>query len=64
MPADPDPRRTEFGVRKVFVRWWPLWLVLIILLILLMTVLPALVGVGPAIGTGPTSTATSAAPGA
>jgi hypothetical protein len=62
-PPDPDPRRTDFGVPRVFVRWWPLWIVLVILIVVLLGLIPALIGAGPAVGTVPQSTRTSVAPG-
>ena len=62
MPLDPDPRRSSFGVPKVFLRWWPLWLLLVMLLIALMSIVPALLGGGPARGPGATHTAPQFAP--
>jgi hypothetical protein len=63
MPTEPDPRRTNFGVPKMFLRWWPLWLILVIAVIALMSVVPAIVSGGPAIGTGGTGTAAQFSPG-
>ena len=54
---EPDQRRPNFGVPRAVVRWWPVWILLIVVVIVLMSVLPSLVGAGPAIGTGPTNTA-------
>jgi len=62
-PPDPDPRRTDFGVPRVFVRWWPLWIVLVIVIVVLFSVIPALTGTGPAVGTGPQSTGPNVATG-
>jgi hypothetical protein len=62
-PPDPHPRGTDFGVPRVFVRWWPLWIVLVILVVVLFSVIPALTGTGPAVGTVPQTTGTSVAPG-
>lgn len=62
-PPDPNRQDPGFGVPRVFVRWWPLWLVLVVVIIVLMGVIPALVGAGPAIGTVPQSTQTSVTPG-
>jgi hypothetical protein len=61
-PPDPNPRGDGFGVPKVFVRWWPLWILAVILIVLLLGVIPALIGAGPAVGTVPQSTGTTAAP--
>jgi hypothetical protein len=47
----------------VFVRWWPVWLLLVILVIVLMGIVPALIGAGPAVGTVPQNTTTSVASG-
>jgi hypothetical protein len=59
---DPDQRGTGFGVPRVFVRWWPLWIVLVILIVVVLGLIPALIGAGPAVGTVPQSTGTSVAP--
>lgn len=62
-PPDPHRRDPGFGVPRMFVRWWPLWILLVILIVVLLGVIPALIGAGPAVGTVPQSTGTSTAPG-
>lgn len=59
---DPDPRRTSFGVPKVFVRWWPVWILVVIAIVVLLGVIPAIIGAGPAVGTVPTSTGITTTP--
>ena len=44
-------------------RWWPLWIVLVIVIVVLFSVIPALTGTGPAVGTGPQSTGPNVATG-
>jgi hypothetical protein len=60
---DPDQRGTGFGVPRVFVRWWPLWIILVILTVVLLGLIPALIGARQAVGSVPQSTGTSVAPG-
>jgi hypothetical protein len=62
-PPDPAPGGNDFGVPKMFVRWWPLWIILVILIVVLFSVIPPLTGTGPGVGTGPQSTGTTVAPG-